>query len=430
MRVPRNTIRLRLSLLYGGLFIVSGAILLAITYTLVSGSGTTVLHISYYQNGAPAAGLGPLPSSPPGGTAYAQAQHAAELHQLLVYSGIALGIMSVVSVLLGWVVAGRVLHPLRTITTAVRDISASNLNERLTTAGADDELTHLAATFNGLLDRLESAFDAQRQFVANASHELRTPLARERTVMEVALADPDASVESLRAAGQRVIVSGQQQERLIEALLTLARSQRGLDSHDPFDLREITEDVLESRAPDPGAGAPPVTAALRPAPSAGDTRLAERLVANLVDNAIRHNVPGGIVEVATATADGLAVITVVNTGPEVSAGQLERIRRPFERGDGQRSRGLRDGLGLGLSIVSAIAAAHDAAFDLSPRTGGGLIAEVRFPGQGQGRPPRRRPAARSGVSRIPGDQGPVPSPGAARPTEPAPKADSNPSMSS
>lgn len=419
MRVPRNTIRLRLSLLYGGLFILSGAILLAITYALVSGSGTTVLHISHYENGVPGGGLGPLPSGPPGGTAYANAQHAAELHQLLVYSGIALGIMSVVSVLLGWVIAGRVLHPLRTITTAVRDISASNLNERLAAAGADDELTDLAATFNGLLDRLESAFDAQRQFVANASHELRTPLARERTVMEVALADPDASVESLRAAGQRVLASGQQQERLIEALLTLARSQRGLDAHDPFDLREIAEEALASRTPGPGAGGPRVTSALRPAPSAGDARLAERLVANLVDNAIRHNLPGGIVDVATGTADGLAVITVTNTGPEVPAGQLERIRRPFERGDGRRSRGLRDGLGLGLSIVSAIAAAHDAAFDLSPRTGGGLVCEVRFPGRDQGRPPRRGPAARSGASRIPGNQ-----------AEPAPKADSNPSMSS
>jgi signal transduction histidine kinase len=422
MRIPRprNTLRLRLTLLYGGLFILSGATLLAITYGLVSGSGGTVRYISHYESGGPG-GIAPLPAL----SAYSDAQHAAELRQLLGYSGIALGIMSVVSVLLGWIVAGRVLHPLRTITSSVHDISANTLSERLTTAGADDELRDLAVTFNGLLDRLEGAFDAQRQFVANASHELRTPLARERTVMEVALGDPDASVASLRAAGERVLASGQQQERLIEALLTLARSQRGLDSREPFDLRDIAKDVLAARAPEGEGEDPRLRCALRPAPSAGDERLAERLVINLVDNALRHNVPGGVVEVTTGTADGRASIVVSNTGPELSQSQIARIRRPFEQAHGRRSGGGHNrgghsgGLGLGLSIVDAIATAHDATLDLRPRPGGGLVAEVRFPGVRQGRSQRREPAARS--ARPGGYAGQAPLP---------PKADSNPSMSS
>jgi signal transduction histidine kinase len=382
---PRNTVRLRLTLVYGGLFILSAVTLLAITYGLVSSSGGTVLYVSHSESGGPG-GIQPLPAL----SAYSSAQHAAELRQLLGYSGIALGTMSVISLLFGWIVAGRVLHPLRMITSAVHDISANNLSERLTTAGTDDELRELAVTFNGLLDRLESAFDAQRQFVANASHELRTPLARERTVMEVALGDPDASVASLRAAGERVLASGQQQERLIEALLTLARSQRGLDSREPFDLRDIANDVLTAREPEKAAEGLRVSSALRPAPSAGDKRLAERLVINLVDNAIRHNVPGGVVEVSTGTADGRSTVVVSNTGPELSGSQIARIRLPFEQGDGRRSGGMSGGVGLGLSIVNAIAIAHDATLDLRPRPGGGLVAAVHFPGLPQARPPDER----------------------------------------
>lgn len=206
---PRNTVRLRLTLLYGGLFVLSGACLLTITYVLVREAGGVVVAITHYETGVPA-GSGSIQPPPPLSSAngYASAQHAAELRQLLGYSAIALGIMAIVSVVLGWLVAGRVLQPLRTITTSVREISASNLNERLAADGPDDELSELAATFNALLDRLEAAFDAQRQFVANASHELRTPFARERTVMEVALRDPKATVGSLRAAGEGVLAFG------------------------------------------------------------------------------------------------------------------------------------------------------------------------------------------------------------------------------
>jgi signal transduction histidine kinase len=390
---PRNTVRLRLTLLYGGLFILSGACLLTITYLLVRAAGGVVVAITHYETGGPA-GSGSIPPPPPLSSAsgYASAQHAAELRQLLGYSAIALAIMAIASVVLGWLVAGRVLHPLRTITTSVKQISASNLNERLTADGPDDELSELAATFNALLDRLEAAFDAQRQFVANASHELRTPLARERTVMEVALRDPKATVGSLRAAGERVLASGMQQERLIEALLTLARSQRGLGYREPFDLRNVAAAELGNRLPDGETASPRLSSRLRAAPTTGDQRLAERLVANLVDNAIRHNVPGGEVEIVTETVAGRALISVANTGPEIAATEIARLKQPFQRRDSRRG-SPRDGLGLGLSIVAAIAVAHDAAFELRPRPGGGLVAEVRFPGNHQGPPRRRSPSA-------------------------------------
>lgn len=385
VRLPRNTVRLRLTLLYGGLFLGSGAALLAIIDGLVRSATAPQVITSYHHRvttGSGPATLEPLPQPGRQARAYAAAQHAAELHQLLVYSGIALVIMAVVSVLLGWFVAGRVLRPLRTITTSVRDISASNLHDRLAIHGPEDDLKELAETFNGLLDRLEAAFDAQRQFVANASHELRTPLARERTVMEVALRDPAATVESLQAAGQRVLASGQQQERLIEALLTLARSQRGLDYREPLDLQLLTARVLEAQAPEAARRGLRLGSALGPAATLGDPRLAERLVANLVENAIRHNRPDGVIEVVTAAGNGRAIIRVANTGAEIRVGEITRLLQPFQRQARDRtvSHGdLRGGLGLGLSIVAAIAATHDAACSLRPRSGGGLIAEVAFP---------------------------------------------------
>jgi signal transduction histidine kinase len=389
VRLPRNTVRLRLTGLYGSLFLGSGAALLAITYLLVRNTTGPLFFASiriYGGIGMPG-GAPSLPQLAAAARAQGAAWHGAELHQLLEYSAIALGVMVLASVALGWFVAGRVLRPLRTITTAVRDISASNLHDRLAITGPDDDLRELAETCNGLLDRLEAAFDAQRQFVANASHELRTPLARERTVMEVALRDPHATVESLRAAGQRVLASGQQQERLIEALLTLARSQRGLGHSEPVDLCAVTSRVLGAHAMEAGRRGLRVRPGPGPAVLLGDLRLAERLVENLVQNALRHNEPGGEVAVTTATEHGRAVLRVANTGPEIPPGEVGLLTEPFRRrapdrtspagsalaGDPPR------GLGLGLSIVQAIATAHQAGCTLSPRPGGGLVAEVSFP---------------------------------------------------
>jgi signal transduction histidine kinase len=370
-RGPRRTIRLRLTLLYGVLFLVSGAALLALTYLLVASSLPVELRVS--GSAAP----GQLLPSASALQAQAGQQRTAALDSLLVQSGIALAIMTVLSIGLGWVVAGRVLRPLRTITAAAQHTSASNLHERLALAGPDDELKELADTFDAFLARLEGAFGAQRQFVANASHELRTPLARQRTLIEVALADPQPSVESLKAACGRALAASEQQEQLIDALLTLARTQRGLRARVPIDVGTIARDVLEARRDDAQRAGLTVRADLGAAPSAGDPRLAERLAANLVGNAIRHNVAGGWVSASTAMRAGRAVLTVANSGPEVPPAQVGRLFEPFQRlGEDRVGSG---GSGLGLSIVKAVAAAHDAWVHARALPGGGLEVRVHFP---------------------------------------------------
>jgi signal transduction histidine kinase len=396
LRRPARTVRLRLTLLYGGLFLASGTGLLAITYVLVR-SRIPVLATSSGQVsgsvGTPAgqgvcfvtspAGSSLTPAPPADCLAYGQSllngARTAELSQLLTDTGIALAIMTVVSIALGWLMAGRVLRPLRTITSAARYISASSLHERLALTGPDDELKELGDTFDGLLGRLEASFRAQRQFVANASHELRTPLARQRTVVEVALADPEPTVGSLQATCRRVLAAGEQQERLIEALLTLARSERGLDRQQPLDLSVIAREVLLGRGDEARSGGVTLEAGLGPAVILGDAGLAERMVANLVDNAIRHNEPGGTARVRTVTTAGHALLSVTNTGPIVPPDQIGRLFQPFERQHTGRAAHHGDGLGLGLPIVVAVAAAHGAYVRARPRTGGGVSIAVRFP---------------------------------------------------
>jgi signal transduction histidine kinase len=396
--LPRRTIRLRLTLLYGGLFALCAAALLGIVYVLVARQYTTSFFVRAGKGfvetrsaaGGPASGAVPgvvpprilfpgvvvTPGSVPARQLIAQAtaQSNAALHQLLVDSAIGLAIMTLASLWLGWLVAGRALRPLRTITNAAREISASDLHRRLSLSGPDDELKELGRTFDGLLERLETAFEAQRRFVANASHELRTPLTFERTLVEVALADPSADVESLRRTLAEVLRAGEEQERLIEALLTLSRSQRGLDRRERVDLARIVGDVLDGLAPD----GPTLDADLAPARTNGDPYLVERLVANLVANAVCHNVPGGWVTVSTATRSGFAVLSVENSGPVVPEADLERLFQPFQRLEGER-RTDHDGLGLGLSIVDAIARAHGARIHTTARPDGGLAVEVSFP---------------------------------------------------
>jgi signal transduction histidine kinase len=386
--LPARTIRLRLTAVYGSLFLVSGAALLAITYFLVrrqytgnffiSSGRASVIAVSGEAPGVSASGtLGPglvAAPSPEEIVAAAHAQSAAALSKLLVDSGFALAIMTVLSIWLGWVIAGRALRPLRTITHAARDISASNLHRRLALDGPDDELKELGNTFDGLLGRLEASFDAQRQFVANASHELRTPLTLERTLLEVALGDPGASAESLRRTCEQVLAVGEQQERLIEALLTLSRSQRGLDRHQPVDLAAIASVAADAIDHDGLA----FETTLEPAQTTGDPRLVERLVANLLSNAVRHNVPGGTVTVDTRTRAGRAVVAVTNTGPTIPPSELARLFGPFQRLDADRASDA-DGFGLGLSIVDAIAQAHSATIAARSRPDGGLQVEVDFP---------------------------------------------------
>jgi signal transduction histidine kinase len=400
LRLPRRTVRLKLTVLYGALFLICGTALLAVTYFLVQqhlpttltgkeqftsqqtavGAASSGGEVCYSQ-AVGSTGLGTLVGGAlPAGNGCAALLGAArtdELRQLITDSGIALAIMAAASMGLGWVVAGRVLQPLRTITTAARRISASNLYQRLALDGPDDELTDLGKTFNSLLARLERSFTAQRQFVANASHELRTPLARQRTLVEVALRDPDPTVGSLQHTMRRVLATGEEQERLIEALLTLARSQRGLDRREPLDLAAVTGSALAATGPEAKSRPVRVNASLGAAPALGDQRLAERLAANLVDNAIRHNVPGGWVEVVTGIRSGRSVLSVSNTGPVIPPEQVETLFQPFGRLEAARLS--RDGLGLGLSIVIAIADAHDADLRARPLPGGGLEVEIHFP---------------------------------------------------
>jgi signal transduction histidine kinase len=298
------------------------------------------------------------------------------LTSLLTDSGIALGLMAIAALGLGWLVSGRVLRPLRTITVKAQQISASNLHERLALDGPDDELKDLGDTVDGLLARLETAFAAQRQFVANASHELRTPLARQQAMVEVALADPERSVTSLEAVCRRVLAAGQQQERLIEALLALARSQRGLDRQEPVNLAAIAREAVLSRSADAFERDVEVTLLDEPVTFPGDARLAERLLTNLLDNAIRHNHRSGRVIVRTHAAAGQAVLSVVNTGPVLDQAELPGLFEPFRRrGTARAGPG---GLGLGLSIVAAIATAHGADMHVRPQPGGGLDITIRF----------------------------------------------------
>jgi signal transduction histidine kinase len=397
LRRPRPTARLRLTLSYGALFLASGGGLLAITNLLVR-HATAGFYSYTAKHGAhvfvgPASSHGPVQTyqsgipglTPPQLQAQANqlktlaiSQRANELHQLAVYSWVALAIMAALSIALGWIVAGRVLRPLRIINATARRLSASNLHERLAATGPDDEFKELSATLDDLLNRLEASFESQRRFVANASHELRTPLAAERTLLQVALADPDATTDTLRTTCEKLLRTSHQQERLIDALLTLASSERGLDRWEPFDLAAITESVVTTRRPDAQRKGVHIQKNLAPAVASGDAHLATSLVTNLVDNAVRHNIAGGQVEITTTATAGRATISVSNTGPVILPADVDRLLQPFQRLARQRTHHT-PGHGLGLAIVQAIATTHRADLDVRPRHTGGLDVHVSFP---------------------------------------------------
>jgi signal transduction histidine kinase len=392
---PRRTARLRLTALYGGLFLLCGLVLVAITYLLVKqaiGRGPDV-------NGLPLAGSyhfaahGLRPEITVSKQPLRQLEAAVDrqdvafdLNEMLVRSGIALAIVTVIAVVLGWLAADRALRPLATITATARRISASNLNERLALHGPDDELKDLGDTLDELFARLEASFAAQRRFVANASHELRTPLTEERTLLQVALDDPDTTAEQWRSTTHEVLAVNAEQERLIEALLTLAGGEAGLDHREPIDLAGLAGEVLAASRPEIGRLGLHVQAGTGPAALDGDPLLIERLVANLIDNAVRYNLPGGRVEIATGTGHGRAVLSVTNTGPVIPPSEVGRLFQPFQRLSAHRGHHPA-GHGLGLSIVRAIATAHGAAITAQARPGGGLTVDVTFP-----------PAARPGSS--------------------------------
>ncbi|MGZ4223266.1 MAG: sensor histidine kinase [Solirubrobacteraceae bacterium] len=367
--------RLRLTLLYSGMFLALGTAIVVVIFLV--GSHGTVIGSSSVAVATPVSA-----QQPPVVHDVVSQQHSADVDRLVAASWVTLAATAVVAAVLGWFLAGRVLHPLRKMTAAAQTISAGNLHDRLALAGPDDEFKQLGDTFDDLLGRLEASFAAQRRFVANAAHELRTPLTVERTVLQVALADPDASAASLRAACEELLASGRDHQRLLDSLLTLATSERGLSRREPIGLAAVAEAVLESSRPEIEQRSLTITAELQPTTINGDRALIESLVANLVDNAIRYNEPGGRLEVRTSTDAGHAVLAVANSGPRVAPDDIEPLFEPFRRLTTDRTTS--DGHhGLGLSIVRAVATAHRATVSATPEPDGGLTISVTFPINGE-----------------------------------------------
>ncbi|NUR62321.1 MAG: HAMP domain-containing protein [Catenulispora sp.] len=383
-----RTARVRISILFGAGFLLFGLGLLAVSNVLVQRTtGATVYTAPPGRKPGPAAqpdsGSATFFQSGPTAAADREIQtqlgrlHTSDIHQFLIRSGITLAVAVLAAFVLGYLVAGRVLRPVRDIAAKAQAISAHNLHERLSLSGPADELKELGDTFDALLERLEHAFRAQRRFIANASHELRTPLTRQLTLAEIALGDPEPSIESLRAAHERVVAAVREQERIIEALLTLARGQAGTDRREPVDLASLAEHIAITAHPrHPGID---MRIDLEHAPVSGDPQLLERLIANLVDNAGRHNTADGWIELSAGVHDGRAVLSVGNSGPMIPTDSIPRLTEPFQRLDTDRTSTNSGGLGLGLSIVAAVAHAHDADLTIRPRADGGIAVEVSFP---------------------------------------------------
>ena len=377
----RWTIRVRLTVLYGGLFFLAGAVLLGVTYLLMAqrleGNGSEPASLAVQL-------LDRLSDDDLRKEAILSAQAERErlredaLNSLLTQGSIALVGVGVVAGAFGWLVAGRALQPLHRITDTARRIAGADgaraaLHERIALAGPRDEVKELADTFDVMLERLDRSFDGQRRFVANASHELRTPLALNRALVELAVTRPGAAAET-KQLGESLLTVNERHERLIDGLLTLADAENEVAERSPVDLCEVAGYVLDqAKAPELE-----VVRQLGTAPAHGDPILLERLVQNLVENAARHNTPGGWLAVSTHVENGWAVLTVTNTGPLVPAYEIEALFQPFRRLHRERVDGGR-GFGLGLSIVRAVATAHGGTVRAVPREGGGRVITVALP---------------------------------------------------
>jgi signal transduction histidine kinase len=383
MRPRARTIRLRLTLIYGGVFLVSSTALLTVGYLLVSHN----LHHHHtfrdeVNSLGPAARRSLFGNAPPPRNSHVKAALIAGYHQaiatslhtlLLEFIG-ALIVMTVLSVALGWWMAGRALAPLRAITATARRVSGQNLRERIALRGPDDELKELADTFDGMLARLDAAFASQKHFVANASHELRTPLAIMKTEVEVALADPDADIAELRAMGEAVRDTIDRSEGLIAALLFLARSEGVHGREEAVDLAELAAGCVTDLHRGAEAAGISITTELEPVLAHGDPALLERMIGNLVENGIRHNQRGGELYIATRMVEGMAEIVVSNGGDLIEPEQARALTEPFRRLS--RTAG---GFGLGLSIVRSVAEVHSGTAVLTARPEGGLEVRVRVP---------------------------------------------------
>lgn len=377
----RPTVRLRLTLMYGALFFVAGLLLLTLTYGLLARS-LDLLPVSRAEIllGLRGDRAGGRPS--PGDEAarvneIRRAERQETLREVRVQAAIALVFTSAGALALGWLIAGRVLSPIRRITAHARHANESTLSQRIDLRGPPDELKELADTIDAMLARLEAAFEAQRRFAAQASHELRTPLAIIRAEADVALAAADAS-ERERALALATRDAADRSERLVDGLLTLARGESGSAEHLPLDVAEIAGDVVAAQASAASAAGVRLDLELGDGRVAGDRMLLSRLLGNLVENAIRYNVPGGWASVGVGTEGVDVVIRVANSGPVISPADLTRLWEPFQRGD-RSVRGDRSGFGLGLAIVRAVALAHGGSARADAPGSGGLIVTVRLP---------------------------------------------------
>ncbi len=400
LKPPRRTARLRLTVLYGGVFLACGAAVLGLTY-LLDGQAMRIAPVhGYSPPKSPKVALSPLANAEQTRVHDLKgellAQIAADRQQLLIQCGIALAVVAVAALAIGWVIAGRVLRPLSTITAAARRISASSLHERLDLAGPDDELKDLGDTLDDLFARLEASFDAQRHFVANASHELRTPLTRERALLEVTRSNPAATKSTWLAVSEDLLAFNAEQEGLIEALLTLASTEAGPGEREPVDLAAVTGAALDAVSPAIAGLGLHVQADTEPATIDGDPVLIRQLVTNLIDNAVRHNVAGGQVQVTTTAGRTGTVLSVASSGPVIPAADVDRLFQPFQR-LGPRPARRDGGHGLGLAIVRAIAAAHGAAITAEACPGGGLAIGIAFRPAAPAGPPHLtgQPAAQS-----------------------------------
>ncbi|MEU5956340.1 HAMP domain-containing sensor histidine kinase [Streptomyces sp. NPDC047525] len=381
----RPTIRIRLTLLYGGMFLIAGILLLSIIYLLAAQALNVGSDLPFkIVSGQVASDTCNFPSSPSAGElnnamnacVNEQRQHA--LDNLLSRSLLALLGLAVIAFAFGYAMAGRVLSPLGRITRTARRVAGTDLSRRIELDGPDDELKELSDTFDEMLDRLERAFTAQQRFVGNASHELRTPLAINRTLLEVHLSDPGAPPE-LHQLGKTLLATNERSEQLVEGLLLLARSDNQIVERKPVDLAEVADRAVDQVWSEADAKGVEIRGERAPAVVQGNGVLLERIALNLVQNAVRYNVPDeGWVEVTTEAQHGQAVLVVTNTGPVVPAYEIDNLFEPFRRLRTERT-GSDKGVGLGLSIARSVARAHGGRIIAEPREGGGLVMRVTLP---------------------------------------------------
>jgi signal transduction histidine kinase len=393
----RRSVRARIALACAGLFLVTGGAFVAVTYTLVDHSLRSAAPTNEAKVQPP--GLPDCKAAQQSGTLTgalaaecqklfagaaqlgAANQRAYDLRQLLLWSLVGLGVATVVAGGLGWVIGRRILLPLHRVTGAARRASQEQLDERIRLDGPHDELKELADTFDDMLNRLDLAFASQRRFVANASHELRTPLTSMRTLIDVAMAKPTRTTEQLEMLVGSVRQALDRSEAIIDGLLTLARSDRGLTTREPLDLEAAAQDAIDLTATAAKAANIAINADLSAAPTLGDRVLVERLAANLVDNAVRYNISGGSIRIDTRIDHGQPYLSVTNTGPVVPSSKVASLFEPFTRLDQRVTDG--QGVGLGLSIVASVVTAHNGRLQADALPTGGLKITVRFPSPGE-----------------------------------------------